>query len=57
MVAICYLILNFISTILTIGSPESEECQYNMAVMSECCRRLGVPLKLEKMEDPTHNMP
>ncbi len=46
-------IMHYLDDYLTIGSPESEECQHNMAVMSECCRRLGVPLKLEKMEGPT----
>ncbi len=45
--------MHYLNDYLTIGSPESEECQHNMAVMSECCRRLGVPLKLEKMEGPT----
>ncbi len=46
-------IMHYLDDYLTIGSPESEECQHNMAVMSECCRRLGVPLKLEKIEGPT----
>ncbi len=36
-------IMHYLDDYLTISSG-SDECLHNMAVMSECCSRLGVPL-------------
>ncbi len=35
-------IMHYLDNYLTIGSPGSDECLHNMAVMTECCSRLGV---------------
>ena len=44
---------HYLDDYITIGPPDSEECQYNLSTMLEVCRRLGVPLSNEKLEGPS----
>ena len=38
---------HYIDDFITIGPPNSEQCQHNMLVMHEVCERLGLPVEPE----------
>ena len=41
----------YLDDYLTLGKKESDECACNLAIITDCCKELGVPLKQEKVED------
>ena len=38
---------------ITLGKPNSTECQANLEKMLDCCSKLGIPIAQEKCEGPT----
>lgn len=46
-------LMHYLDDYLTLGAPESKECDSNLNVMLKCCNQLGVPLKQEKVKGPT----
>ena len=44
---------HYLDDYITLGAPDSTECQANLSKLSDCCGRLGVPIALEKCEGPT----
>ena len=45
--------MHYLDDYLTLGKKESDECAGNLAIITDCCKELGVPLKQEKVEAPT----
>ena len=50
-------LLHYLDDFLILGPPQSNICNYNLATLKHLCRRLGVPLALEKVEGPTTSLP
>ena len=50
-------LLHYIDDFLTLGPPQSDACHHNLNTLIHFCRRLGVPLALEKVEGPTICLP
>lgn len=46
-------LLHYLDDYITLGAPGSQECAANIATFLELCRRLGVPIAMEKCEGPT----
>lgn len=46
-------LLHYLDDFLTIGAPGSQECQENLNIIRRTCERLGVPLKVQKIEGPS----
>ena len=44
--------LHYIDDFLTLGRPNSAECQRNLGILKAVCQALGVPLAEEKVEGP-----
>ena len=44
---------HYLDDFITIGHPGSLECQHNLGIMLDSCRRLGVPTAPTKCEGPT----
>ena len=44
--------LHYLDDFLTLGAPESLECQRNLKVLIGTCETLGIPLAIEKIEGP-----
>ena len=44
--------IHYVDDFLTMGSPNSDECQSNMEIMQETCTWAGLPLELAKMYGP-----
>lgn len=44
--------LHYIDDFLTLGAPDSPECERNLRIITDICRRLGIPLAIEKVEGP-----
>ena len=42
---------------LTVGKPNSTECDRNMEIMPSTCEQLGMPLKTEKIEGASLALP
>ena len=47
------LILHYLDDFLTMGKPNTTECQHNLELTTRLCEFLGMPLKVEKLEGPT----
>ena len=45
--------LHYLDDFLTAGRANTGQCEANLQKIYDICRRLGVPLKMEKIEDPT----
>ena len=45
--------MHYLDDYLTLGKKESDECARNLAIIIDCCKELGVPVKQEKVEGPT----
>ena len=43
---------HYLDDFITCGAPSTDECQFNLDVLVELFRRLGLPLALEKSEGP-----
>ena len=50
-------LLHYLDDFLTLGPPQSNICNHNLATLKHLCHRLGVPLALEKVEGPTTSLP
>ena len=48
--------LHYLDDFLTVGPAQSEVCSSNLQLLSQSCRELGVPLKVEKVEGPATSM-
>ena len=46
-------LLHYIDDFLFLGSPASRECSNNLQITKFSCNTLGLPLKHEKVEEPT----
>ena len=44
--------IHYVDDFLTMGSPNSNECQSNMEIMQETCTRAGLPLEPAKTQGP-----
>ena len=44
--------LHYIDDFLTLGAPNSLECERNLRIITDICRLLGIPLAIEKIEGP-----
>jgi hypothetical protein len=44
--------LHYIDDFLTLGHPDSPECQRNLRLLIDICAALGIPLAKEKVEGP-----
>ena len=44
---------HYLDDYITCGAPESDECQFNLQLLIDICRHLGIPLAEEKLEGPT----
>lgn len=49
--------IHYIDDFLTVGKPDSEECNSNLETMLSTCEHLGMPLKAEKILGPTPALP
>ena len=49
-------VLHYLDDFLTIGPPSSTTCQKNLDITKEVCTYLGIPLTLEKLEDPRQSL-
>lgn len=49
-------ILHYLEDYLTMGKSDSPKCQENLELIQRTCEHPGVPLKLEKVEDPTPSL-
>ena len=49
---VTYLI-HYLDDFLTVGPPNSEECQQNLDVILQVCQALGVPLAVDKIGGPS----
>jgi len=45
--------IHYLDDFLTMGRPNSKECQENLDTMISICRRLGLPLSIHKIEGPS----
>ena len=45
-------LLHYLDDFLTIGNPNSPECQHNLDIIIEVCKLLGIPLAIEKVAGP-----
>ena len=45
-------LLHYLDDFLTAGSPNSVECLANLKVLTSTCKKLGLPLAVEKVEGP-----
>ena len=50
-------LLHYVDDFLTLGPPQLDICNHNLATLKHLCHRLGVPLALEKVEGPTTSLP
>ena len=49
-------LLRYLDNFLTLGPPQSNTCDHNLATLKHLCHRLGVPFTLEKVEGPTTSL-
>ena len=45
-------VAHYLDDFVTVGPPESPECQTNLKIMLATCQRLGVPVAQEKCAGP-----
>ena len=50
-------VAHYIDDFITIGAPDSPECQENAAIMHSACDRVGFPVEPEKDEGPATTLP
>ena len=48
-----HYLAHYLDNYITLGKPNSTECQANLEKMSDCCSRLGIPIAQEKCESST----
>ena len=48
--------IHYVDDFLTIGRPDSAECQQNMAIMHETCIQAGLPLEPSKTQGPLQKL-
>ena len=44
---------HYLDDYITCGAADSEECHFNLQLLLDICRHLGIPLAQEKLEGPT----
>ena len=49
-------IMHYLDDFLVLGTPGSNQCQTNLSIIKECCEMLGIPLALERVEDPSTSL-
>ena len=49
-------VLHYLDDFLTVGQPESPECQHNLQTIIQICQFLNVPLALEKVGGPATSL-
>ena len=49
-------LFHYFNDFLTMGPPSSDICQQNLSTIQRICTHLGVPLAMEKVEDPTTSL-
>jgi len=48
--------IHYVDDFLTIGRPNSDECQHNMDLMHEVCQQAGLPLEPSKTQGPSDKL-
>ena len=50
------MVIYYLDDFLTMGPANSTICQRNFAIIQTVCKKLGIPLALEKLEGPSQSL-